>query len=63
LGVAAHVHHSVDHYAITLDAIVNAEWKTLDKIAPNISFDDLPSFRIGEDFFNAGLDTLDKRLG
>ena len=61
--LAAHVHHRVDHYAITLDAIINAEWEPLDKIAPHIFFDDLPSLRIDTDFFDAGLEGVDKRLG
>ena len=62
LWVAAHMHHSVDHYAISLYTIVNTEWKTLDEIASHIIFDYLPSAGIGKDLFDAGLEGFDKRL-
>ena len=43
--------------------LVDAEGKTLDKIAPHILFYNLPSFRICEDFFHSGLEGFDERLG
>jgi hypothetical protein len=61
--VPAHVHDCINQYEVTLNAIVNAEWKAIDEVMSHISFNDLPSFRVSKDALYTRFDGLDEGFG
>jgi len=52
------VHKCANQYAVTLNTIVNAEWKAIDEMTSNIFFNNLPGFRMAKDPLYTSFDAL-----